>query len=160
MSERKMGFRFQAQTHCPPVTSQVGQQKPELEPVKKPASSHEHSTINSGGRRFGFPSSMFQRGDKNTAWPDPTVISEGGWVRPSPTGWTLPPDQPLEPAPVTNAYTSADNIRRSPAVPTGRGSKFGWGSGQAAFPGMKKAMGLENIDSNEAAKKYGGRFML
>ncbi|KAL0921969.1 hypothetical protein M5K25_005925 [Dendrobium thyrsiflorum] len=158
MAERKMGFRFNAQNHCPP-NSHVGQQKPELEPVKKP-SSHENSTINGGGRRFGFPSSMFQRGDKN-AWPDPTVISEGGWVRPSPTGWTLPPDEPLEPAVKNqNAYTSADNIRRSPAFPAaGGGSMFGRGSGQAAFPAMKKATALENIDSNEAAKKYGGRFM-
>ncbi|KAH0464902.1 hypothetical protein IEQ34_005005 [Dendrobium chrysotoxum] len=157
MSERKMGFRFNAQNHCSPANSHIGQQKPELEHVKKPASSHEHSTTNGGGRRFGFPSSMFQRGDKNTAWTDPTVSSEGGWVRPSQTGWTLPPDEPLEPA-VKNAYTSADNIRRSPAFPAGGGGMFGRGSGQA-FPAMKKATGLENIDSNEAAKKYGGRFM-
>ncbi|KAK8968357.1 hypothetical protein KSP40_PGU018299 [Platanthera guangdongensis] len=71
-----------------------------------------------------------------------TLITDGGWVRPSPAGWALSPEKPLEPAASGGG---------------GGGSGRRWGSGPAAQL-LKKAPAVETIDSSEAAKKYGGRF--
>lgn len=114
--------------------------------VKTPSACAVSANCGGERRRMGFPSSMFfRKGDAN-GLTEETLITDGGWVRPSPAGWALSPEQPLELGDGNGGRLTAAN---------GGGRR--WSSG----PGLqllKKEPAPETIDSSEAAKKYGGRF--
>lgn len=116
------------------------------------------------GRRLGFPPGMFQRksqfGNPNYSCdmtktktntgstgavyepqPRPTINTSGGWVRPTPAGWQLPPDAPL-----------------GDGVAAGMGQTTAGGKTRPVSTGLFKGRNGV-IDSREAVKKYGGQFI-
>ncbi|PKA55379.1 hypothetical protein AXF42_Ash004018 [Apostasia shenzhenica] len=94
-------------------------------------------------RKMGLPVAMLQRGSNSSEQEVATLITDGGWVRPSQAGWALPPEKSLDQAVNGGTYTAGGYFTRTPA---------------AARNKPKEAV-METIDSNEAARKYGGRFI-
>lgn len=89
----------------------------------------------------------------------PTLITEGGWERPSQAGWKLPANQPLTSA-TNDIGTTANYVRESAWTPTTvMAQQNPWNS--ASYPTfyVKKTEYVNSaIDHRDAAKKYGGKF--
>ncbi|KAF2287918.1 hypothetical protein GH714_003214 [Hevea brasiliensis] len=83
--------------------------------------------------------------DRKEATPvEPPMITSGGWVRPSPTTWTSPPESKLsEPTSDINAAIGILKEAAKPSVHTAPNSRY-------TEPGF-----TETIDSREASKRYG-----
>ncbi|KAJ6796160.1 proline-rich receptor-like protein kinase PERK9 [Iris pallida] len=113
-----------------------------------------------GERRTGFPEGFFRRPKPAYGTTQPALMTNDGWARPSPAGWKLPPEAPLENATIevidpaaaersreTTVATAAPPLTRSRWAPPGWKSEFGG----------KRASGT--IDSREAVRRYGGQYI-
>lgn len=131
-----------------------------------------------GDRKMGFPGGLFRRPRAEYEPTEPALITEGGWTRPSPNGWKLPPEEPLRLGRVTHNIDSASEYQRGSARPI---SSSGWAGptprgrlervtndistaaghvmGPTTTAGAEKASATTVIDSREAVRRYGGQYI-
>ena len=80
----------------------------------QPVSPHTKDYVSSD-RKMGFSGGLFHRPRADYGLPELAVTTEGGWARPSLTGWKLPPEAPLEK--MTNNVDTIAGYIRGPAGP-------------------------------------------
>lgn len=110
-----------------------------------------------GERRTGFPEGFFRRPKPAYGTTQPALITNDGWARPSPAGWKLPPEAPLENAIIEVDQPAAERARE-PAEAAAPPARSRWAPpGWSPELGGKRASGT--IDSREAVRRYGGQYI-